>query len=175
MGQEFDHSLTVPSGSEAGHRLQAPYEQRLRSSQGLIWGGLACKLTQMIAGRSQVLSSEDSSLTHGPLHKDYSQCGNFASPRIWALRERDRDRDRDRGKRQTRGKPNHRNNNPLGCLGGSFESHSLFCLRSSSHSHDIKPCIRLCTGHWACLRFSPSLSLCPSPHSTHILSLSLSL
>ena len=38
-----------------------------------------------------------------------------------------------------------------------------FLLRSWSHSCEIKPHIRLCAGHRAYLRFSLSLSICPSP------------
>lgn len=43
-------------------------------------------------------------------------------------------------------------------------------LGSSSHSHEIEPYIRCCTGHAACLRLS--LSLCPSPIHAPVLYLS---
>ena len=47
----------------------------------------------------------------------------------------------------------------------SWASDSWFWLRSWSHSWDTEPRIGLHAEHRACLRFSFSLSLCPSPHT----------
>ena len=55
-------------------------------------------------------------------------------------------------------------NPQVGFLGGSVSwvPDSWFQLRSWSRGRDIKPHIRLFAGYGACLRFSFSLSLCPT-------------